>query len=146
MICVLVTSSLWPASAWSGGDGWPVPRIVIYPGETISSSMVEERRLVAAPATRDMFVTSWEQVVGKMARRTLLPGQAIALTALREPDVVKSGKPVTLSFQSGGLVITSNGTAMQAGTVGDVVSAQTQDSGVVVRGTVQADGTLRLGE
>jgi flagellar basal body P-ring formation protein FlgA len=124
----------------------PVPRIVIYPGDVISSAMIEDRNPPAAPGSRDLVFTSRAQVVGRIARRTLLPGQAIALNAVREPDAVKSGKPVTLVFRTGTLVITSGGIAMQAGAVGDTISAQAQDSGAVVRGVVHPDGTLRLGE
>ena len=141
-------SALLPGAspAVAQAEAVPVPRIVIYPGDVISSAMIEDRSQPAGPAGRDLVFTSRAQIVGRIARRTLLPGQAIALNAVREPDAVKSGKPVTLVFRSGGLVMTSSGIAMQAGAVGDTISAQAQDSGAVVRGVIQVDGTLRLGE
>jgi flagellar basal body P-ring formation protein FlgA len=132
--------------AVANDDRLPVPRAVIYPGELISAAMLELRRPAVPSDLRDTVHRSLETLVGKSTRRTLLPGHAIPVNAVREPDAVRSGKPVTMVFRSGGLVMTSSGTAMQAGAAGDVISAQSQDSGIVVRGTVQADGTLRLGD
>lgn len=124
----------------------PVARIAIYPGDTITMAMIEDRRLVLAADTREQMHASREALIGKVARRTLLPGQTIPRHAVREPDLVRSGRPVTLLFQAGGLHITSRGLALQAGTAGEVISAQNQDSGIVVRGTVQPDGTVRIGD
>jgi flagella basal body P-ring formation protein FlgA len=47
-------------------------------------------------------------------------------------------------FKSEGLTITGVAIALQNGSVGDVISARNIDSGITVKGTVQADGTLRV--
>lgn len=135
-----------PAVAVAGEITTPVARVAIYPGDTITSAMIEERRIPAAPEPREPLYASRDALIGKVARRTLLPGQSIPRHAVREPDLVRAGRPVTLQFQAGGLLISGRGTALQAGVAGDVISAQNQDSGAIVRGTVQADGTLRLGD
>jgi flagellar basal body P-ring formation protein FlgA len=144
-LCWMLLAAVLP-TAVAQADTLPVPRVIIYPGDVVSPAMIDERPLPVGSANLELVATSRAQVVGRIARRTLLPGQAITLNAVREPDAVKSGKPVTLVFRAGGLVMTSSAVAMQAGVVGDTISAQAQDSGAVVRGTVQADGTLRLGD
>ena len=135
-------------SALAGTDGGtlPVARISIYPGETILAAMIEERVALARLREPVLFYTATDQIVGKVARRTILPGQGFPLGSLREADVVRAGKTVTLVYQSDGLRITGSGLAMQAGATGDVVNVQNSDSNVVVRGTVLADGTVSLGE
>jgi flagella basal body P-ring formation protein FlgA len=106
--------------------------------------MLEDRRLVRGAGSGIETFANRSQILGKVARRTLLPGQAIPLNAVRDPDVVRSGKTVSIVFAVGELVITGRGLALQAGVVGDVISIQNSDSSVIVRGTVQADGTVRL--
>ena len=132
-----------PATA---ADGVPVPRIAIYPGDAIAAAVIEERPVKLAAGSEAAFALSRAQLVGKIARRTLLPGQPIPLGWIKEPDVVRAGKPVTLVFSAGGLTITARGTAMQAGGVGDAISVQNQDSGRVVRGVVSPDGNVQVGE
>lgn len=131
-----------PVSA--GQQAFAVPKMTIYPGDAISGEMIDERP--GSDRTTGTGYATRSQVVGKLARRTLLPGQAIPLVAVRDPDVVRSGKAVTMVFAVGGLVITARGMSMQAGAIGDSVSVQSADSGTVVRGTVQADGTVRIEE
>jgi flagella basal body P-ring formation protein FlgA len=82
--------------------------------------------------------------IGKVARRTLLPNQPIALNAIRDPFVIAQGKQAFLVFKADGLTITSSAVALQNGGVGDIVTARNADSGIVVRGAVQADGTIRV--
>lgn len=123
---------------------YPVPRITVYPGDVILPAMLTDRSVTIPAGGGEVFQNSREAIIGKVARRTLLAGEPIGRNALREMEVIRSGKPVNLVFEHGGLRISSRGIAMQGGAVGDVVSAQNQDSGVVVRGVVQADGSLRL--
>lgn len=141
-----LVATLCTRSASAGAEDWVflVPRVMIYPGDTVSDGMIEERRY---PPRGDIvgFVGARRgQVNCRVARRSLLPGQLIPLNALREPDVVRAGKPVTLVFATGGLSITARGLAMQSGVAGDVVSVQNADSNIVVRGRVQGDGAVRV--
>jgi flagellar basal body P-ring formation protein FlgA len=68
------------------------------------------------------------------------------VNAMREAYAIAQGKPALLVFQSGGLVITSTAVALQNGGIGDFISARNADSGIIIKGTVQADGTIRVGE
>jgi flagella basal body P-ring formation protein FlgA len=123
----------------------PVPRGTIYPGDAIDAEALSERLFVARTVARGTVFEGREALLGKVARRTLLPGQPIPVNAIREPFAVSQGKPAQLVFKAEGLTITSAAIALQNGSIGDVVTARNVDSGTIVRGTVQADGTLRVG-
>jgi flagellar basal body P-ring formation protein FlgA len=135
-----------PAECRADATVLPVARFAIYPGDSISDQMLEDRQLQLRPGMAAGAIAERSRIVGKVAKRTLLPGQAIPLNALKEPDVVKSGKSVMLQFAAGELVITARGLALQSGSVGDVISIQSSETAIVVRGIVQADGTIRVGE
>lgn len=131
--------------ASAAGIELPVPNVTIYPGDVIGQNLLVERTF-AVPTGEDWAVhRDRSGLIGKVARRTLLPGKPIPLNSVREADVISQGKAVTLVFQAGGLTITGQGVALQAGRVGDILSLRNVDSNTVVKGVVQADGTVRVG-
>jgi flagellar basal body P-ring formation protein FlgA len=144
---VVVAAICLPAAAAlaydaGGGAAFPVLKAAAYPGDIISEEMI-----VLMPAGHRSqpggIVTGMESVVGKMARRTLLPGQPIPQNALRAPFVIQQGKTVSLIFQSGNISITGIAVALESGSAGEIISARNPDSGMTVHGVVQADGSLR---
>lgn len=124
----------------------PVPRIVIYPGDPIPADSVTERAFNVRDPRRLIVHSSRDNVIGKVAKRTLLKGEPISLSALKDADVVKQGRPSTIVLETGSLSIRASGTVLQSGTVGDWVSVQNIDSGTVIKGLVQADGTIKVAE
>ena len=56
-------------------------------------------------------------LVGKVARRTLLPGRAIPANAIGEPRLITVGARVRVVYEEGGLNITAYGSALQPGIV-----------------------------
>lgn len=144
-VVLCATASSMPHNAW-GGQSVPVPRVVIYSGSTISDAVLEEREIQLGREPDRSWHMYRSSLVGKVARRTLLPGQAIPLLAVKAPDLVQAGKPVTLVFDAGQLKITGRGIALQAGAAGDRISAQNYESGAVVRGVIVQDGSVRVGD
>jgi flagella basal body P-ring formation protein FlgA len=122
----------------------PVPRATLYPGDVIGEEQLADRAFIAHTVARASVFEGREGLLGKVARRTLLPGQPIPLNAIRDPYVVMQGKAAMVVFEFGGLIITSHATALQNGGIGEVVSLRNNDSGAVIKGTVAADGTVRL--
>jgi flagella basal body P-ring formation protein FlgA len=122
----------------------PVPRAIIYPGDVISDELLVARAFVAHTVARSATCEVREALIGKVARRTLLPGQPISLSAIRDPYLVTQGKTATVVFEHGGLTITTNALALQNGSLGDVVSLRNLDSGAVIKGTVASNGSIRL--
>jgi flagellar basal body P-ring formation protein FlgA len=121
----------------------PTPRIVIYPGDIIQNDMLSD---LPANTARGVgpFAETRSAVIGKMARRTLLPGGAIPLAAVDIPRLVVNGAEVSLVFVEGGLLISTVGMALQDGATGDFVKVRNDDSGVTVTGVVQPDGAVRV--
>jgi flagella basal body P-ring formation protein FlgA len=122
----------------------PVPNTTIYPGDIVGDNLLVDRAFTIPPEENWPVHKGRDGLVGKIARRTLLPGRPIPLNSIREADVVGQGKPVTVVFQAGNLTITGQAIALQSGRVGDLLSMRNVDSGQVIKGIVQADGTVRV--
>jgi flagella basal body P-ring formation protein FlgA len=123
----------------------PVPRVTIYPGDTITDAMLVERQFRGPDFEGPGFATFREAVVGKVSRQTLLPNQPISVNGLRDPFAVQQGQPAVVIFQAGALVISGTAVPLQAGVVGEVINLRNTDSGTTIRGVVQSDGTVRVG-
>ncbi len=122
----------------------PVPTATVYPGDVIDSGVIGERSFRQSQVARG-FVDSRSMLQGKIARRTLLPNHPIPLNAIAEVKLVTRGTPVQLVFRQAGLVITAYAAPLQDGSEGDMIRVRNADSGAVVMGVVQADGTVRVG-
>ena len=146
VVALLTSLGLWlaPAVGAFAQDGArPTPRVVIYPGDVIYDEMLAD--LPAGAATGPgPFAETRSKAVGKMSRRTLLPGAPIPLAALDNPRLVRNGGEVQIIYIEGGLTIATSGAALQDGAVGDVIRVRNSDSGVTVTGAVQADGSVRV--
>jgi flagella basal body P-ring formation protein FlgA len=132
-------------SALSANVDLPVPRTTIYPGDTISEDQLTERAFVAHTVTRSTIFDDKQALIGRVAKRTLLPGQPVPIAAVRDAYLVNAGKSSLVVFEMAGLTITTQAVALQNGVAGDVVTLRNPDSGVVIQGTVERDGTVRLG-
>jgi len=122
----------------------PVPKSVIYPGEIIREDM-----LISIPAD-DLGVPivsvaeARRAIVGKSALRTLLPGEPIGPSDVGSPRLVTNGAEIMLNYIEDGLIISTSASALQDGAAGDVIRVRNNDSGVVISGAVQPDGSVRV--
>ena len=142
LLCgALVYGDLAPAAA---AERRPVPAVTIYPGDTIREDMLTDQDFPDAVASSS-FASNRTMLVGKVARRTLLPGQAIATNAVGEPRLVRIGALVRVVYKDDGLVIQAYAAALQNGAAGDMVSVRNSESGVTISGIVDADGSVHVG-
>jgi flagella basal body P-ring formation protein FlgA len=132
-------------AAAADGVALPVPTTTIYPGEIIDDTMITERTVQPSQVGRLMIVLDRAELLGKVARRTLLPGRPVQTIAVAEPDLVPRGANIEVVFQEGGLTILAQAMTLEAGSAGDVIRVRNLDSGVIINATVQADGTVRVG-
>ncbi|PZU93876.1 MAG: flagella basal body P-ring formation protein FlgA [Chelatococcus sp.] len=123
----------------------PVPVITLYPGDVVTDSHVVERAFRAGTRASQFSIESRMAIIGKVARRTLLPGQPIPVNAVDDPKLVRRGVPTQIVFRDADLVITGVVEPLQSAAVNETVKARNPDSGLVVVGVVQADGTIRVG-
>ncbi len=98
-----------------------------------------------ASTLRGSVINSRLALVGKVARWTLLPGMPIQMNAVTEPNAISNGARVRVVFEQDGLDIETYAIALQAGSVGQVISVRNPDSGMTISGVVQADGSVRVG-
>jgi len=122
----------------------PVPNVTLYPGDLLSEELLASRRFKTSATKRAPVALEAEQVIGKVARRTLLRGKPIALHALREPYLVKKGNPVKIVYAVGGLIITTYATSLKSGALGDLIQARNSDSGKIITGVIGRDGSLLM--
>jgi flagellar basal body P-ring formation protein FlgA len=140
---IIALAAFCATPPWAQEGLIPTPKAVIYPGDLILDEMLVD---VLNP-TRDgsgPFVNSRSLIVGKAARLTLLPGHAIPFSGVSNRKLVSNGAEVKLVFSEGDLIITTTGSALQDGSIGDIVKVRNDDSGVTVSGAVQPDGSVQV--
>jgi flagellar basal body P-ring formation protein FlgA len=130
----------------AAGTLLPVPGITLYPGDIITEQALVDREFPEdSVLSKTAAARSRADLVGKVSRRTLLPGQPIPPNAVGAPTVVANGTKVQILFEEETLRILALGTALQSGSAGEVISVRNIASGLTVSGTVQADGTIHVG-
>lgn len=139
-----ILACVFPAHA--AGVDLPVPKVTIHPGQEINHQDLIIRRFPSRTTQQFVVATDRQQLHGMIARRTLLPGQPVPSTAVEAQVLVKRGEPARLVFQEQGLVIMMQVEAMQSAGAGKTVRVRNIDSGLIVTGIVQPDGTIRTGK
>lgn len=142
LLAILLAAAL--AAPAAAAERRPVPAVTIYPGDVIREEQLADQDFPDAFASA-AFASNRTMLVGKVARRTLLPGKPIAANAVGEPRLIIVGARVKVIYEDGGLNIMAYGAALQAGVAGDFVSVRNVESGVTVSGTVSPDGSVHVG-
>ena len=88
-------------------------------------------------------ITDEAQALNAISLRTINIGQPLTQSMLRRPWMVQAGQEVQVSANGGGYNITSTGKAMNNAAANDTVKVR-MPSGLIVNGTVAADGTVSL--
>jgi flagella basal body P-ring formation protein FlgA len=123
----------------------PVPTVTIYPGDVVKETMLRQQAFPPTYRARSAVIDAPLALVGRIARRTLLPGEPVPVNAVDDPRLVSRGALTTMIFEENGLVITTLGAPLQNGGLGEVIRVRNADTGRIVTGTVQADGRIRIG-
>jgi flagellar basal body P-ring formation protein FlgA len=134
-----------PLRAAPGDTVLPVPAVTLYPGDVIADAQLVDRMFRVNPRAPLLSIDNRLAIVGKVARRTLLPGQPIPVNAVDDPKVVRRGVPTQVIFRDAEMVITGIVEPMASASVNEMVKARNPDTGLMVVGVVQADGTIRVG-
>jgi flagellar basal body P-ring formation protein FlgA len=123
-----------------------VPRAVIYPGDRITDGTLIERQLLVSPDNPPVFGEHEEDLVGKFARRTLLPGELIPDTAVRSQDVVKQGRTYKLTYDSQYVSIVGVGVPMQSGSAGEIINVRNPETGIIIKARIEPDQSLTVSD
>ena len=145
-VLFLLAVCLLALPAQAGESLMPVASRTIYPRDVIVADMLDERAVALRNGTAGAYVENKADIIGKVARQTLLKGALIPAYAVEAAKLVTNGGQVRIVFRANGLVIVAYGAAMQDGTAGELVRVRNSDSGLIISGTVQADGSILVGE
>jgi flagella basal body P-ring formation protein FlgA len=121
-----------------------VPRNVIYPGDVITTDALVERQVQRENGTPALFGENPQDLVGKVARRTLMRDQLIPRSAVHEQDIVKQGRPYKMTYNSEFLSIVGVGVPLRSGAAGEVVPVRNPTSGIIIKARVEPDRTLTV--
>ena len=124
----------------------PVPAVAIRAGELIRDDMITERIFDPNALGVAMFIEGRQTIVGRMARRGLLPGQSIPTNSVEDPWTIARGAMVKVVVEDSGLSIVTYGSAMQSGAPGSLITVRNTDTGVIIRAIVQPDGTVKVAD
>ncbi|MEH0071232.1 flagellar basal body P-ring formation chaperone FlgA [Pannonibacter sp. Pt2-lr] len=145
MLAGLALTAAMPGARASSVD-LPVLRSGVRQGEVISADQVIIRRFPLRTVQRFSVVEHREELAGRVARRSLQPGVPVPATAVAVETVIKRGEPARLIFREGGLQIIAQVEALQNGSVGSFIRARNIDSGLIITGRVQPDGSILVGD
>ena len=112
-----------------------MPTITIYPGDVIGNAHARRSELSRRDQGQCRDPRRAELIVGKVARRTLVPGKPITANAIAEPDLVKRGTIIRAYLNEGGLSITTLVLPLQSGALGAIIQCRNVDSGRVIMGS-----------
>ncbi|WP_051630246.1 flagellar basal body P-ring formation chaperone FlgA [Afifella pfennigii] len=126
-------------------DLLPVPTVTIYPGQIIGADMIHELHFLPQTRSRFPIVDNPHALLGKVAKRTLIADRLIPANAVGEPELVTRGALTTARYNSGTLSMSAAVVALESGALGQLIRVRNVDSGQVIAGVVQADGSVRVG-
>lgn len=121
----------------------PRPRRTIYPGDIIRAEMLDEAPIEWRESSD--VARSSEDLIGRVAKRTLLAGQPIRISSTEDPQMIANGNPVQLVYERPGISISASGQALQSARAGDPIRVRNVESGNVVTGVVTPSGTVLVG-
>jgi flagella basal body P-ring formation protein FlgA len=90
-------------------------------------------------------LTNVTEAIGQEARVTLYPGRPVHAADIGPAAIVERNQIVSLHYRNAGLLIVTEGRAMERGGEGDVVRVMNLASRNAVFGRIAADGNVHVG-
>lgn len=120
----------------------PVAIRDIARGEVISQGHMTTS-LVNVSSIRQEFLPEAGAIFGKEAKRNISKGEPFKTAMLDAPTVVKRGEMVMLESQAGSIKVSSAGTAMVDGRVGQKIRVRNNSSERIISGIVVSQGIVQ---
>jgi flagella basal body P-ring formation protein FlgA len=110
--------------------------------------IIEETDLVRVRRNVDRttadYVTEPQELVGKIATRTINPKEVIQERTVTTPPLVNTGDRLTIIYETSLLRLTAPGISMSKGRMGEKIRVRNADSKLVVYATVQDENTVQV--
>ncbi len=120
----------------------PVAVRRLLPGDVVGLADLKMSRLRADTIRADV-ARDPRQAVGMEVRKPVGPGAPFPLTELGRPLEVKKGEAVEVELQSPGLLISTQGVALEGGAAGDPIRVMNTSSRAVLGAKVMGAGKVR---
>lgn len=121
---------------------------VITPTKTIAKGdkiLESDLQLIENEITTlNSYFTEKNSIVGQTAKTIILPGQIIQSSQIIPTKFVKRGEMVNMIAEIPGLKITSKGTALNDGTLGESIQVKAIGSKRIVDATVVSEHTVKV--
>lgn len=116
---------------------------VIKSGDVIRKGAVSLESVETTELSEDAF-NNVEDVIGKVAKRSLRPGQIVTGKIVENMSAMKKGDIVVILIKSSGLEVTAKGICQEDGAYGDMVKVVNIDTKKVLYGSVLDSGTVEI--
>ncbi|NDW46046.1 flagellar basal body P-ring formation chaperone FlgA [Ruegeria sp. PrR005] len=118
---------------------------ILVPSRTIrAKAIIGPEDLVLKSVDMAGVYADPSEVVGQEARVALYPGRPIRYDDIGPPAIVDRNDLVTLYFDRGSLVISTEGRALGRGAAGDVIRVMNLSSRTTVSGQIRPDGSIEV--
>ena len=121
----------------------PVAARDLKAGQIITPDDILTKR-VPQESVRGNDPAGKEDLIGKEIKKSVRSGQPVTLNDVRAQVMVAKGKIVTLNFSKGGIMLSTQGKALENGGLGDTVRVMNTQSKSVVQGTVTGPETVSI--
>lgn len=111
-------------------------------GEQINQAHIGTT-LVNISSIRQAFLLDEEAIIGKEAKRNISMGEPFRTALLDNPTAVRRGEMVTLESMAGSIKVSSSGTAMADGRVGQTIRVRNNSSERIISGVVMSQGLVQ---
>ncbi len=112
-------------------------------GSILTKKDVRLKRVELSRAKRRYF-TNIEDVIGKIAKRTVFAGDILTMDQLTQPKAVRRGEQIIILANNHGMNIRMSGSAMTDGSRGQRISVRNNSSRRIVEGVVIAPGIVQI--
>lgn len=120
----------------------PVLRLAVNANDVIKESDVATMDYPLSRTRKDMVLDK-TTLIGKSPRRVISANRPIREEEIAPPKVVRKDEMVRIRYASGPLIIETNGQALDAGSVGDIVRVRNIDTKKLVQAKVEDKGMVR---
>lgn len=120
----------------------------VMPGEKLSADqfVVQQINLAQGPASelKNSLLSSESMLEGLEARQTIIEGSSLTSYAVQRSPDIKRGEAVQILIRSGDLVLTTHGTALEAGYKNSRVKVLSTRTKRELNGSLTADGKIEV--
>lgn len=120
----------------------PVAARDIARGELLQASHLN-RNLINISNIRQGFSLEEDSIIGRETKRNISAGEPFRTAALDAPTAIKRGESVILQAQASGIKVSSSGTALADGRVGQKIRVRNNSSDRIVTGLVMSQGLVQ---